>query len=439
MKSEKASFHMPGHKGIGFFVRLGYEEAVSDLPGKDITEIFGADDLRHAEGVIKIIADDYSELYGSRKSFISVNGSSALIMAAIMTCVSKGHKIIASSDSHISVKNGIELAGAEAIYIDPITLESDKAFVSNDQECNSNAASGGIASDAATYAAPCQIFNGDEPGIPGGLTAETVRAALDENDDVDAVILPSPNYFGIVSDIEVIAEEIHKKGKVLIVDQAHGAHLKMLADAADKEAADEDASDNKAAGSTQNAATGHQPVAPAEACGADIVIDSTHKTLASFTQSAVAILFGDRVDPNEYEQALLTLESTSPSYILMNSLAVNADIMKKHGSELAEAWREDLSYFYGQVKYIPGVRVMTRESVRAAGGADFDETKIVLDFSSMGMSGEEAEGALIEQGIYPEFHTGSIVMCLTGIGNTLSDYDILLEALRVIGRKHFSK
>ena len=395
---------MPGHKGSSFFTRLGYDGSLASADF-DITEIPGADDLRKAEGVIRAISDRYSDLYGSRRSFISVNGSSAPIMAAVMSQIGRGRKIIAASDSHISVKNGIELAGAEAVYVDPERLPWGNSLEK----------------------APCEIGSNtkdqDTKGLPGGVSADVIAEALDENKDADAVILPSPNYFGVVSDIKRIAEEVHRCGKVLIVDQAHGAHLKMFA----------------------RAGLCDRMPEPAEDLGADIVIDSTHKTMASFTQSAVCHVFGDRVDPGEYEKALLMLESTSPSYLLMNSLAVNADIMERHGDELARSWRSDLDFFYDNVKEIRGIDVLTRDIIRPGSEkycgymenvSDFDETKIVVDFSRAGTGGEEAEKALIEEGIYPEFHTDNLVMFLTGIGNIREDYEALIEAFsRLTERK----
>ena len=388
---------MPGHKDSQFFARLGYGDVTADL---DITEIPGADDLRRADGVIKAISDRYSAIYGSRRTFLSVNGSSAPIMAAIISQVRRGHHIIAASDSHISVKNGIELAGADAVYVSPERISWGGSH---------GEAPGEIGSDDCG-----KIEDGNS--IPGGISPEDIAEALDRTKDADAVILPSPNYFGVTSDIAGIAEEVHKRGKILIVDQAHGAHLKMFK--------------AQGAGSTMPE--------PAEDLGADIVIDSTHKTMASFTQSAICHVFGDRVDPNEYEKALLMLESTSPSYLLMNSLAVNVDIMEKHGGELADKWREDLDCFYDSVRKIQGIKVLDRDFVRAGSksGADFDETKIVADFSGIGMSGEEAEKALIGMGIYPEFHTESAVMFLTGIGNIREDYELLVKALSVLAERN---
>lgn len=246
-KEEKASFHMPGHKGQAFFTRLGYEGAgMADAADLDITEIPGADDLRHPAGVIKAISDRYSKLYGSRRSFISVNGSSAPIMAAVMSVTGRGRKIIAASDCHISVQNGIRLAGAEALYVEPERI----GF-------------GGQLHEEGTSAAPGQISDGDRQGIPGGVSAEKIGALLDKHEDADAVIFPSPNYFGIMSDVAAAAEEVHRRGRILIVDQAHGAHLKMF---------------SEAYGGAECGADRPLP-APAEECGADIVIDSTHKTM----------------------------------------------------------------------------------------------------------------------------------------------------------------
>ncbi|MBQ3281440.1 MAG: hypothetical protein IJH41_03430 [Eubacterium sp.] len=484
-KEEKASFHMPGHKGSAFFARLGYGDRLARIVDHDITEVPGADDLRHPEGIIKTITDRYAAIYGSKRAFISVNGSSALIMAAIKTCVKPGRKLLAAADSHISVKNGADLAGAEIIYVKPQALDPWATYDNDSNECML-AAPGSISGvndgEANCYDRESKPGNSnsgadDYFSIPGGLSAESVAEALDKDPEIDAVILPSPNYFGVVSGIKAIADAVHARGKVLIVDQAHGAHLKMFADAGrspgsadpDTGAGNSDVSERSA--DADDVCGGTMPV-PAEERGADIVIVSTHKTLASFTQTAVSNVFSDLIDQDEYERNLLMLESTSPSYILMESLALNAEIMGKHGRDLARTWRADLDWFYEQVKTIPVIRVITRDSVTGAervaaiaeaqrrtdqpagntvrtetealagsegegvaedfvknSGTDFDDSKIVVDFSGIGITGKEAEEILIDKGIFPEFYTGSVVMFLTGIGNVRHDYEVLLDAL----------
>ena len=177
----------------------------------------------------------------------------------------------------------------------------------------------------------------------------------------------------------------------------------------------------------------------AESCGADLVINSVHKTLGSLTQSAVLNVCGGGVfageDPEltrqnlyKLEDKLQAVESTSPSYILMGSLDISADILKEHGEELIGAWREDLQWFYGEAKKIPGLKIMDP----AMQSGQMDRTKINLDMSGCGLDGGQLEEALMEQGIFAELVTGDILMCMTGIGNTREDYVRLVEALQQI-------
>ena len=147
--------------------------------------------------------------------------------------------------------------------------------------------------------------------------------------------MPSPNYYGICSDIESISREVHRRGKVLIVDQAHGAHLKFF---------DED----WCPGASEN-------------LGADVVINSTHKTLGSFTQTAVMNICTDRVDLNVIEDKLQAIESSSPSYPLMMTLDINADIMLEKGAELILDWKENLEWFYEEASKIDGLEMCIRD------------------------------------------------------------------------------
>ena len=266
--SDSVSFHMPGHKGSLLYRENGYEDFLKRLIDCDITEIPGADNLFQTEGIIKATMERYRKLYGAKASYLLINGSSCGLISAIMTCVPRGGKIIIARNCHKSVFNGVSIAGAEPVYAYPEIIEGF--------------------------------------GITGEITAKEIQRCLDEAPDASAVLLPSPNYYGVCSDIEKIAEAVHQCGKVLIVDQAHGAHLKFF---------------DQYIGI---------PAQAAENQGADIVIDSTHKTLASFTQTAVANVCSDRIDKYAFEDALQKMESTSPSYLMMASLDINADILEKH-------------------------------------------------------------------------------------------------------------
>lgn len=242
----------------------------------------------------------------------------------------------------------------------------------------------------------------EEFGISGQITPEEISKAIAENPDAEAVILPSPNYYGICSDIKEIARIVHKSNKILIVDQAHGAHLKFFEN--------------------------YLPMS-AEDAGADLVVNSIHKTLASFTQSAVLNVNSERVDLWNLEDKLQMTESTSPSYLLMGSLEIACDMLEKYGKEAIGNWQKNLCKFYDNAKNIYGLDIIHA-------GINMDRTKINLDMSKLGIDGHRLEAMLIENHIYPELVTGNIVMCMSGIGNTESDFDKLHQVLDKISKEN---
>ncbi|MBO5118354.1 aminotransferase class I/II-fold pyridoxal phosphate-dependent enzyme, partial [Methanocorpusculum sp.] len=361
------SFHMPGHKGSAIYRKFGYTEFLEKMMDCDITEIIGADNLFQTEGILKAAQDEYAKLYNVKRAYMLVNGTSGGVIAAIMASVPKGGKLVMARNSHKAIYNALLLADIQPVYAYPEMIE--------------------------------------EYGISGEITAEEITRCLDENPDASAVILPSPNYYGICSDIRKIAEIVHARGKILIVDQAHGAHLKFFSDCGFSD----------------------MPQS-AEEQGADIAVNSIHKTLASFTQSAALTFNSDLLDHYTLEDKLQMIQSTSPSYILMGSLDINADIIKNHKEEVFTAWHDALVYFYAEAENISGLAVIR--------DAKLDFTKINLDMSAYGLSGAELEQMLMEKGIYAELTTGNILMCMTGIGNTKADMEKLLEALREIAASH---
>lgn len=369
------SFHMPGHKGSRIYRENGYGYFLDKIMDCDITEIPGADNLFQTEGIIAETMKKYERLYGVKKSYLLVNGSSGGLISAILACVRPGGKIIMARNSHKSIFNALGLASIEPVYAYPEEAEG------------------------------C--------GILGEITAGEIVRCMDDNPDADAVILPSPNYYGICSNVRKIAEEVHKRGKVLIVDQAHGAHLRLF---------------EKYAGSGAGCACAECGFPEsAETQGADIVINSIHKTLASFTQSALLNLTSDRVNPFVMEDKLQTIESSSPSYLLMATLDINADLLEKSGERLIKEWTDNLEYFYTEAEKIPGLRVIMPQNM--------DRTKINIDMSAYGINGNELEELLMERDIFIELVTGNIVMCMTGIGNTRRDYERLIESLKEIAAK----
>jgi lysine decarboxylase len=360
------SFHMPGHKGSALYIDNGFSDFLNQIMDCDITEILGADNLFQAEGVIERLQDRYAKLYGAARSRLLINGSSAGILAAVLAAVPRKRKLIMARNCHKSVFNALTLGDITPVYAYPDVL----------------------------------------PGydIAGAVSVREIERLLAKHEDADAVVLPSPNYYGICSDIPAIAKAVHERGKILIVDQAHGAHLKFFEDA-----------------------VSGFPLS-AESSGADISINSTHKTLASFTQSAILNYSGNRVDPRLLDDKLQCVQSTSPSYLLLASLDINEQLLSASGAELCRRWAKILERFYLAASGIQGLKYLP-----PMGG--FDHTKINLSFSQIGIDGDLLKKILEkEYGIVAELSSGEYVMLMTGIGNRPGDIETLLAALSEISR-----
>lgn len=356
------SFHMPGHKGSAIYRRFGYDEFLNNFMDCDVTEIPGADNLFQAEGVLKEVQDRYADLYDVKNSYVQINGTSGGLIGAILASVRPGKKLILARNCHKSVFNALSLGNIQPVYAYPEMMES--------------------------Y------------GIAGEISVSEIEDKIKNNPDVDAILLPSPNYYGICSDIEAISEVAHKHEKILIVDQAHGAHLKFF----------------------RKYGIDKFPKS-AEESGADLVVNSIHKTLASYTQSAILNLNSDRVNQSTLEDKLQAIQSTSPSYILMSSLSINADILINHGKELMEEWADLVDFTYDNASSVRDLELFERTP-------NLDATKINFSFPKLAVPGNYIEDYLMDNNnIFIELYTGNYVMCMTGVGSTKKDMQFLLDGL----------
>ena len=392
------SFHMPGHKGhSAIYEKTGYGDFINNIMACDITEIPGADALFCPESTIKAVMDNYAELYGVLHTELLVNGSSAGVMAAIIGSVPVGGKLILGRNSHHSAFSALRLGAINPVYLRP---EIDTEF-----------------------------------NLVAEISPAELEAACRENPDASAVLITSPNYYGMMSDIAQLARTAHDYGMILIVDQAHGAHLRFF----DYEAA------SQRADGVYLRHVNHS----AEALGADIVINSTHKTLLSFTGSGILNICSDRVDTASVVESLRMLQTTSPSYLLMGSLDVNEHIMRSYWRTIIKNWREEITDFYRKTSRINGLTVIGAEQARRAyslGESDepvsdfamyheragLDMTKLNISMAELGLSGEQLDRELRHRGIISEMVHGEFVMLMTGAGNIESDYEALIKALREI-------
>ena len=296
--SDFYGFHMPGHKRNTELMGQG-------LPyGIDITEIDGFDDLHHADGILLELEQRIAKLYGADRSRILINGSTAGIMSAILGCVDRGGKLLVARNCHKSVYHAMELGGLEPVYLYP---EFDTTW---------------------------EINGVIEPG--------QIKAALEADSEIQAVMLVSPTYDGVVSDIRTIAEIVHSYQIPLIVDEAHGAHF------------------------------GFHPYFPENSnrCGADVVIHSLHKTLPAPTQTAVLHINGTIAKEEQIWHYLNMLQTSSPSYILMAGIDRCVGLLEREkeiskANEKGQALLEKEQYGFRQyVARLERLRTELQESLQ---------------------------------------------------------------------------
>ena len=177
-QSDIYPFHMPGHKRA--FLPFANPYAI------DITEIEGFDNLHHATGILQEAQQKAADLYGAQKTYYLVNGSTCGLLAAISAAVPRGGKILVARNCHKAVYHAMYLRQLVPVYLYP----EDTAY-----------------------------------GIQGQVTPQMVQKQLKQTPDIRAVVITSPTYDGVVSDIQSIADIVHAYGIPLIVDEAHGAHF----------------------------------------------------------------------------------------------------------------------------------------------------------------------------------------------------------------------
>lgn len=343
--------HMPGHKR-----RTSLAPYLEKLGVKyDMTEIEGFDNLQDPKGMLLKSMKRAVRLWGSRKCFYLVNGSSGGILAAVSTLARRGDKVIVARNCHMSVYNALELCGAEPVFIMPPLEESF--------------------------------------GIYGSLQVEDLNAVIAQNPDAKAVILTSPTYEGIISDLPAICEAAHNRGIPVLVDEAHGAHLGFS----------------------------HFFEGGAVEAGADIVIQSLHKTLPSLTQTALAHLNGNLIDETEFKRLLSVFQSSSPSYLLMSSMDACVRLLEDESAAIFENWEKNIRLFYEKVKPLKKLKIFARNGSGLHNNRiySFDPSKILISTSKTTMSGAElAEILRRKYKIELEMASGSCALAMTGPGDT---------------------
>lgn len=348
--SDFYAFHMPGHKRNPEFT-----EAYMPY-GIDITEIDGFDDLHHAEGILKDMQERASRLFHSGETHFLINGSTVGILSAISGVTKPGDKILLARNCHKSVYHAVYMNGLCPVYVYPEFLRKE--------------------------------------GIGGETNAGEIKRILCTEPGIKAVVIVSPTYDGVVSDIKNIAEAVHEKGLPLIVDEAHGAHFGF----------GEGFPDN------------------ANVLGADIVIHSLHKTLPSMTQTALLHINGTIVNRGRVRKYLHMLQSSSPSYVLMASMDACMELLENRGEELFRGFSERLENFRKDMDGLQNLRLVRTDH--------FDPSKLLISTADTYLSGRDLHRVLLETyHLQMEMQADSYVLAMTSICDTAEGFERLKKAL----------
>ena len=359
--------HMPGHKR-----RVA---PAPELPfGWDMTEVEGVDDLHEAEGILRQAMDRTARLHGAAQTWYLVNGSTCGLLAGIRALAPAGSRIIAARNCHKAVYHAMELGGLEPRWLLPPVIEPF--------------------------------------GVYGSVTPEMVERALQETPDAACVLLTSPTYEGVISDIAAIANLCHQAGVPLLVDEAHGAHLGL------------------AEGWPRSAVQ----------LGADLVVQSAHKTLPSLTQTAYLHLGKHSlVDPAEVERQLDIFETSSPSYPLLVSLDGCTGLLAADGAELFGDWSESLHRFDEKIGTLEKLRVLCHGADRMESHSEifaFDPGKLAICTAGTAETGTSLAARLRkEYGFETEMACGRICLAMTSLCDAPTAVDRLAETLVELDRE----
>ena len=378
-ESDFYPFHMPGHK------RNPDSGFLPEMYKIDITEIDGFDNLHHAEGIIKNAQEKAASLYHSKETFYLINGSTVGILTSIAALSDRGKKLIMARNCHKAVYHGAFLNQLETEYIYPKMIE--------------------------------------EFGISDGITAQQVEDKIQEiilregiSDEqagklIAGIVVTSPTYDGILSDVNGIVKIAHNYGIPVIVDQAHGAHF------------------------------GFHSAFPENAVsdGADLVIHSTHKTLPAPTQTALLHYNSLLVSLETVKKYLRIYQSSSPSYVLMAGIDSCMDFVKREGQERLEQLLISRKELSERSKELKKIKIYPSMLERGINGHDISKIffqgteepgRLLISVRGSGFTGQQLYDVLRETyHLQMEMCASDYVIAILSMMDRKEGFDRLWKAL----------
>lgn len=325
------SYSTPGHKG-GRGAPAALREAFgSDALALDIPHGGGVDDTHLSQGYLDDAERLAAQAWQADEAIFLVNGSSTGNHAFLLAMCAPGDEVIVARNIHKSLLVGLILSGTRPVYVRP-------------------------AIDPAT-------------NLGLDVDIDQIRHALDGHPDARAVLLVSPAYTGVSSDLPSIAQLCRDRGVPLFVDEAWGPHFPF-----------------------------HPELPPsAMQAGADASVTSIHKLLSGITQSSLLTLQGPLVGRAAIEPSVQMLQTTSPAAFIYASIDACRRQMALSGHDLLAQTLALSARARQAIGAIPGIAVVGPEVIRTRPGARFDPTRLLIDVHGLGLTGYQAEKLLRER------------------------------------------
>ena len=349
IRKDLSRFHMPGHKGRG-------EGILKEIYPYDITEVTGMDSLYQGSGPIAACEENFRRIYGTKQSLLSAGGATLCIQTMLALVCGLNSKVIISRNVHLSAVHTMAHLNLTPVWLTP-EMDAGEWFL-------------------------------------GRYSAASVEKALKENLDAAGVYSTTPDYFGVMSDVEEIAQVCKKYGTPLMIDNAHGAHLKFYP------------------------AQQYGRMHPMD-CGADLCADSLHKTLPVLTGGALLHINNARFI-RDARQRMSMFGSTSPSFPIL----LSCDLGSQYAAQQAAA------EFCRTAEILDSIRRQAADQGFLLPRGKCDPAKLTLGFGALGYTPQTFLAHLHAFGIEPEYVSGSACVFMASGYNTEKDFSRVREMIR---------
>jgi Arginine/lysine/ornithine decarboxylases len=370
LAEKNVPFDLPGHEG-------NIHTELDDIVGHkiyttDLNSPRGMDNILQPTGPIKEAEDLFAKACNADMCKFLVNGSTSGNLIMLMSALQANDKIILPRNVHKSVINGLILSGATPIFIMP---EIDK-----------------------------------NTEIALQPTLDEWKKAIDDHPDAKAIFIINPTYFGSCTDIKRVTAYAHKKGKIVLADEAHGSHFYF---------------------------SKKLPMSAMDA-NADMATLSIHKGGGSLTQTSILLYKSKLISKYNVLKAYNLITTTSPSTFLIASLDAARKYLVFHGSEHLYHAKQYAQECVERINKIPGFKAHGADYFKSLGVYAFDDTKLIVEIDKLKINGFECFNILKDEyHIQPELSETYAILFLFALGTKHECVDILINALTDISKRFY--